>query len=904
VSAPTDLRAEHLVDPIGITVSRPRLSWRLPSGSRHQVAYQVQAGEWDSGRVESADSVLVDVAAPPLRSRERRTWRVRVWTDLGLSPWSAAAVVEAGLLDAWDWSARWIGPAEAQPAPPGHRPAHLLRREFSLPDDVVGARANITGHGVYELLVNGVRVGDAELTPGFTDYEATLQVQTYDVGPLLHPGANTIGVVLSDGWFRGINGMFRDFDCFGDRTAVLAQLHVELRGGNDFQVGTGPGWRSAVGSILEADLLSGMTVDLRREPTGWAEPAFDDSAWDEVTVAEAGPGILVSSPAPPVRRTEFRRPLSVSRAPSGAHVVDLGENIVGWVRLAELGPAGTETVLTYAEALAPDGEVSQRNLLPDHLPPGGLGELSAGQQDRVISAGRPGEVFEPRHATKGFRYVEIRCPNRDLTPDDVTGVVVHTDLRPIGSFRCSDPRLERLHEVAVRSFLGNAVDVPTDCPTRERSAWTGDWGAFVRPAAFLFDVAGFSDKWLRDLTSQQYPDGVVPNYVPDHLGARTREHPLLGSNLGSAGWGDAAVVVPWEVYLSSGDRGLLERQWPTMVAWVERAIRMARDHRHPARAAIRPVPLSHEEYLWDTGFHFGEWLEPGVQVGWEELHKADYSAVATAYLRLSTRLLARIADVLGLSDEAARYQHISHRVRQAWQTEFVTPTGTTTPDTQATLVRALTFDLVDDALRPVLSARLAELVRHAGTHLGTGFLATPELLPALADGGALDLAYEVLFQDSPPSWMHMLNQGATTVWELWEAIDDRGVAHESLNHYSKGAVIGFLHRYTAGLRTVDDGPGYRRFLVEPRPGGGLSWAEAVHDSPYGRIEVSWRITGETFKLRVVVPSGTSADVVLPDGQRSRIGPGTALFQVLGDRGAPPSASSQHSPGPDPRNVDE
>lgn len=877
MSVPTSLRVEHLDDPLGTTVARPRLSWRLPRGTRCQRAWQVRAGEWDSGRVESAESVLVDVGMPPLASRERRPWRVRVWTDQGPSGWSDEAVVEAGLLHPEDWTARWIRPAEDSPGAPGSRPAYVLRHAFPLCGEAVTARAYVTARGVYELVVNGVRVGDAELTPGFTDYRSTLQVQTYDIGPLLVPGDNVVGAVLSDGWFRGVNGMFRDSDCFGDHTELLVQVHVELEDGTHTVVGTGSGWRSAVGSLLVADLMGGTVTDLRREPVGWSTPGFDDAAWDPAEVVEGGLGGVVSSPAPPVRRTELRRPLSVYRAPSGAQVVDLGENVVGWVRLAELGPEGTETVLVHAETLSPDGEASQRNLLPDHLPPGGL-EVSAGQVDRVISAGRLGEVLEPRHATKGFRYVGVTGAVRDLTPDDVTGVVVHTDLRPTGSFRCSDERLNRLHEVAVRSFLGNAVDIPTDCPTRERSGWTGDWAAFVQPAAFLFDVAGFSQKWLRDLASQQYPDGVVPNWVPDQLGAATREHPLLGPNLGSSGWGDAAVLVPWEAYRAYGDRGLLERQWPSMVAWVERAVRMARDGRHPARAAARPEPLLHEEFLWDTGFHFGEWLEPGVPVGWEELQRADQSAVATAYLRLSSGLLSRVARVLGDEAAADRYATVSQRAREAWQAEFVAADGSVTPDTQATLVRALAFDLVDDELRPAVAARLAELVRAVGTHLGTGFLATPYLLPVLADAGHLDLAYELLFRDTPPSWLYMLERGATTVWELWEAIDDDGVAHESLNHYSKGAVIGFLHRYVAGLRSLDEGPGYRRFRVEPRPGGGLTWAEVTHESPYGPIEVGWRVHGDVVRLRVVVPPGTTADVVLPDGRLADVGPGTALFE--------------------------
>ena len=409
--------------------------------------------------------------------------------------------------------------------------------------------------------------------------------------------------------------------------------------------------------------------------------------------------------------------------------------------MTELGPAGTHTVLTYAEALSPEGEASHRNLLPDHLPPGGL-QVSAGQVDRVTSAGRPGEIFEPRHATKGFRYVGVHGAARDLTAHDITAMVVNTDLRRTGTFRCSDERLNQLHEVAERSFLGNAVDIPTDCPTRERSGWTGDWAVFARPAAFLFDVAGFSDKWLRDLAAQQFDDGVVPNWVPDHFGPSIREHPLLGSNLGSAGWGDAAVLVPWEMYLAYGDHGLLKRQWPSMAAWVDRAVRMARGGRHPDRVAARPVPEPYEEFLWDTGFHFGEWLEPGVPLSWEELQQADFSAVATAYLRLSSGLLSKIATILGEHQAADHYRAVSAGARRAWQAEFVITDGAITiPDTQATLVRALAFDLVDTELRAPLAERLVAEIHAAGDHLGTGFLATPHLLPVLADTGHLDLAY-------------------------------------------------------------------------------------------------------------------------------------------------------------------
>jgi alpha-L-rhamnosidase len=392
----------------------------------------------------------------------------------------------------------------------------------------------------------------------------------------------------------------------------------------------------------------------------------------------------------------------------------------------------------------------------------------------------------------------------------------------------------------------------------------------VPTAAFLYDVAGFSTKWLRDVAVDQWPDGTIANMSPSTRG-EGREGPLAFMN-GSAGWGDAAVVVPWELYRAYGDVEVLEELWPTMVRWLDRAERMARENRHPARVARRPEPAPHERYLVDTGFHWGEWLVPGEEIenfpAWVAADKGD---VATAYFAHSAGLLARIAGILGRDDDAARYRELAGNARAAWQAEYVDADGRLTPDTQANHVRALAFDLVPAELRSAVADRLVELIRKADTHLGTGFLATPYLLPVLAATGHLDVAYELLLQDSEPSWLVMVDRGATTVWERWNGVSAEGVPYESLNHYSKGAVVSFLHRYTAGIELVE--PGYRRFRVQPRPGGGLTSAEAAHESPYGRIESAWRLDGDLFDLRVVVPAGTEATVVLPDGTTTTAGPG-------------------------------
>jgi alpha-L-rhamnosidase len=701
-------------------------------------------------------------------------------------------------------------------------------------------------------------------------------VQVYDVTELLRPGMNAVGAIVSDGWYRGQVGLPRAHDQWGSELAWLAQLHIELEDGSVVVAGTGDDWVSSCSHIEAADLIAGESVDLRRLVVGWSGPEFDDSAWQPVVVADYGYANLVSSPAPPVRAVEELMPASVWRVASG-QVFDLGQNINGWVRLRGLGPAGTVITLTHGEAVDVVGDVTTEHLdvevpfIPDPLP--------AGQVDRVVSAGRPDEEFEPRHTTHGFRYVRVEGHPRELGVEDLRGVVVHTDMTRTGWFRSSDERLNRLHEAAVWSLRGNACDIPTDCPTRERASWTGDWQIFVPTAAFLYDVAGFSTKWLRDLAAEQWDSGVVANLAPSP--PSESQGGFVAALNGSAGWGDAAVIVPWEIYRAYGDRRVLEEQWRSMVAWLRYVERSAASARHPARAARRPQPLPHERYLWDSGFHWGEWLVPGEDLKgpdeFAEFREADKSDVATAYFAYSAGLMSRVAEAIGRHDDASRYRELAQAVRDAWGAEFVSADGRLDPDTQANLVRALAFDLVPVELRSGAAARLVELIRAAGTHLATGFLATPYLLPVLADTGHLDVAYELLFTDSVPSWLYMIGRGATTMWERWDGVREDGTPFESLNHYSKGAVVSFLHRYVAGIRLLDDAPAYRHFRIEPRPGGGITWAQAEHDSPYGRIASAWRLDGRTLELDVTVPPGTSAEVVLPERSSETVTAGRHTF---------------------------
>ena len=890
-TSPTHLQVEHLVEALGIGEAEPRLSWRLPDGTSRQLAYQVEAGDWSSGRVDSDCQLLVPYAGPPLRSRQRVSWRVKVWTDRGESEWSEPSWFETGLLADGDWVARWIEPAEQSEPDQLARPAQLLAHDFDVADDVVSARLYATAHGVYEAFLDGVRIGDVELTPGFTYYWEREQVQTYDVTELLRAGSHRLTILVSDGWYRGQNGGLRMANVYGDRLAVLGQLHVTLRDGSELVMGTDSSWRSRRSAVVGADLMEGQTTDLSADDPSWFRAGSPWDGWDPVQVADHGVDRLCASPAPPLRRVEEIAPVSVVLHEDGVHVVDLGQNINGWVRLSDLGPEGTTITLRHGETLDARGRLSMEHLVLEfdsdeiramgvdfrHETPHARRPL---QVDQVVSSGRA-DVFEPRHTVHGFRYVEIDGHPGPLTSGDVTGVFVHTDLRRTGWFECSDDRLNQLHDIALRSLRGNVCDVPTDCPQRERSAWTGDWQVFLPTAAFLYDVAGFSTKWLRDLAASQRPSGLVEHHapaltapVPD--GAPDDVDFLMAP--GCAGWGDAAVIVPWEVYRAYGDARLLEEQWPSMKAWVDYAVRRAASYRHHTREAARPVPAPHERYVWDSGFQWGEWLEPG-EIDQAEVLLGDKGDVATAYLQHSSSLLAKTAQVLGRDADAKHYQDLADHVLEAWRTEFIAPDGSLTPDTQANHVRALAFGLVPEDLVAQTTRRLVQLIRDADTHLGTGFLATPYLLPELARQGHLDLAYELLLQRTPPSWLGMLERGATTVWEFWDGVGEDGTVTGSLNHYSKGAVISFLHRHVGGIRMseADSAAAYRTFVIQPEPGGGLTSARADLDCPYGRITSSWRIDDGTFDLTVIVPPGTTATIVLPDGETHEAGAGEHVF---------------------------
>ncbi|WP_443182828.1 family 78 glycoside hydrolase catalytic domain [Nonomuraea sp. 3N208] len=869
--APYDLRIAGGGDRFPVAEERPLLSWKLPrtwSGQDgYDLQFRVDGVEEMVQNVVSARHLFVEWPLAPLRSRQCVAWRVRARRSGRSSEWSPWYEFETALLDG-DWSARWISPQEDDAEP---RPAYILAGSVALREEIAQARLYSTALGVYEAFVNGRRVGTAELAPGWTSYAATLYAQAADVTALLRGGVNELEILLSDGWYRGSVGTWRKRDSWGTTTAARLQLHVRYVGGTEIVVGTDESWTSRRSAIVAADLMDGQTTDFTTPP--------DTPRPARVDAVSAPP--ISWSPAPPVRQVEQLAPRAVTPHDNGTYIVDFGQNASGWIMLTDLGPAGTRTVIDYGEHLDPTGDLTTTHL--DSQRPGEVA-IPFVQRDEVVSSGRPGEVFEPRHTLHGFRYARVRRAGGDLDPASIIMQVVHTDLRPMATFACSDADLNRLHEVARWSFRGNAVDIPTDCPTRERLGWAGDYQIFAPTAARLYDVDGFSRKWLRSVRDDQLDDGRVVNSSPDGNRLKVHDDPMVNGITGSAGWGDAIALVPWVLYETYGDTAALAENWPAMQRWVEWALATARGARHPSRVERSAEPLAHEEFIWDGSFHWGEWLEPKQRAADGSLidpvmsdpmawYMADKGEVGTAYLFRSVRTLAAVAEVLGRADDGARYRETAEKVRQAWQTEFLDAEGRTQAGTQASYVRALAFDLVPEDLRDKAARHLVDLIDAADGHLGTGFLSTADLLPVLADSGYPDVAYAVLYQRTSPSWLGMLDRDATTIWEDWDGVSEDGTATGSLNHYSKGAVIRFLHTHTLGLRQAPDSIAWESFVVAPVLNEAITWAKGTFDSPQGQIAVDWRIENDRLAISVDVPGGSEAQIRFPDGSTFHTGPG-------------------------------
>jgi alpha-L-rhamnosidase len=707
-------------------------------------------------------------------------------------------------------------------------PAPYMRRSFELDEGLSRAVLWVTALGLIEPYVNGNRVGDEVLTPGWTSYRHRLVVDSYDVTDLLTAGENVVGVIVGNGWAVGRltwNDAVRKL--WADRPAAFVQLELDY--GNRQQTITSNGeWRSALGAILANDIYDGERYDARREPVGWSAPSFDDSAWATVDVVEWETSALVPRTFPPIRRIEELRPTEVLRTPAGKTIVDFGQNLSGWVRFSVSGEAGATVRLHHSEVLV-DGE-------PDYDT-----NRTAKATDEYTLSGDRLETWEPRFTFHGFRYVEIEGWPGEVTLEAFRGVVTHSDMTRTGWFETSNELLNRFHNNVVWSMRDNFVGLPTDCPQRdERLGWTGDINAFGSTAAFLYDTRGVLGSWLDDLVAEQKEKGYVPYVVPDAL-RRTQSPTAL--------WADVVVSLPWTLYWRYGETELLARCYDSMTAYIESV-----------------HELLDEQGLWSRGWQFGDWLDPDAPPDNSSASKTDAYLIATAYLCKTTREMARTAVLLGQHEAGARYWALHDRVRTAFRNEWVSPSGRLVNETATAYALVICFDLLESGQEERAGSRLAALVKESGYRISTGFAGTPFVLDALSRTGHLETAYALLLQTECPSFLYPVTMGATTIWERWDAVLPDGTLNRtgmtSLNHYALGAVADWLHRVVGGISPAR--PGYKVVRIAPEPGGNLTSCTCVHDTPHGRIAVDWNIrTRNIFSLRVQVPEGIKAEVHLP-----------------------------------------
>lgn len=850
------LRTEYKTNPVGIDVALPRFSWKLFSSERNtmQKAYQIQVAKddkfskklmvWNSGDIVSDASHLIDYQGPNLQSRQRYFWKVKVTDNYGNVVESAVNYFEMGLLTPADWQAQWIEPEKDGFDVKKQQPASLLRKEFITKPKgkIASARLYVTSRGLNEIYINGQRVGKDVLSPGWTAYQARIQYFTYNVTSFVQIGNNAIGAMLGDGWYRGFLVWENNRNVWGEKLALLSQLIIKYEDGTEQIIVTDETWKANNnGPVRENDLYNGETYDARLEKKGWASVGFDESTWWNVKLGNYPKDNLIAPAGPAVRRTQEIKPLKVLKTPVGETVLDLGQNMVGWVRLKVQGPAGTKIKVTHAEVLDQKGNFYTANL------------RSAKCELNYILKGDSIETYEPHFTFMGFRYVRIEGWPGTPTLDNITGIVVHSDMPNAGTFESSKPLINQLQKNIVWGQIGNFVDVPTDCPQRdERLGWTGDAQAFARTATFNKDVAGFFTKWLRDVAIDQKPNGGVPHVVPDVLQVKNPD-----GIKSSAGWADVATIVPWTMYQVYGDRRLLETQYESMKKWTEYIRKNAGT-----------------KLLWTNGEHFGDWLSyrGSPQIG-EPVTDNDF--IATAFFAHSAHLTSKAALVIGKAAEAVQYGELYNNIKKAFLQEYVSPNGRLVCNTQTAYVLALHFDLLPENLRPQAVERLVQDIKNHGNHLTTGFLGTPYLCHVLTRFGKNDIAYDLLNQETYPSWLYPVKMGATTIWERWDGIKPDGsfqdVGMNSYNHYAYGAIGDWMYQNMAGIDLMS--AGFKKFSISPKPGGGFTSSKGTYESPYGTISSAWEQKNGKTTLKISVPANTTAVVKLPnssDGQLNHI----------------------------------
>ncbi len=832
---------EYLDNPIGIGDLYPRFSWILKSDETCvlQSSYRIQVSKgnddftdpvWDSGVIKSDQSVNIVYDGPSLDSRTRYFYRIKLTDNKGNeSGWSGSHFFETGILHSEEWKADFISADIDSPDFSSSCP--LFRKEFSTKGIIRSARIYSTSLGIYELYINGQRVGEDLFAPGWTDYKKRLQCQTYDVASMLKQGWNAVCATVSNGWYKGYlaNCNKKNNSLYGNRTALSLMLYITCQDGSEEVILADESWKTTGGPILMSEFYHGETYDARLEIPGWDLPDFDDSAWQPVHLVQTDKRILIPQEGLPVRKIETLSPIALFKTPKGETVLDMGQNMVGWMRFSVKGSRGSRVILKHAEVLDEEGGFYTENL------------RSARQTIEYILKGDGIETFEPHFTFQGFRYVKIEAYPGEPDKNSFTGVVIHSDMKKTGDFSCSNNLVNQLYHNILWGQKGNFVDIPTDCPQRdERLGWTGDAQVFARTACFNMNTAVFYKKWLHDLKSDQLEDGSVPHVVP---------HILASDSYSATGWADAAVICPWTVYLCFGDKRILAEQYESMKAWVS----YIRNH-------------AENGLIWNTGSHFGDWLALDAEEG-SCCGATPNDLTATAFYAYSARLLAKIAKALNKKNDADEYNLLYETIAEAFRNEFITPCGRLAADTQTACVLVLMFDLADKKDKKRIINTLVKMLEDNNWHLKTGFLGTPYLCHVLSRNGRVDAAYKLLLQTDYPSWIYPITKGATTIWEHWDGIKPDGSFWSSdmnsYNHYAYGTVGDWMFQVMAGLDIDESSPGYKHIIFKPLPGEGIKHAKAFLDTMYGMAGIQWRIENNRMIIEVTIPPNTTATLFFP-----------------------------------------
>jgi len=849
----TGLKTQHPKDLIGLPGVAPSLTWRSKSSNRAaaQVGYEVEVSSNESfeyilaktGQVESSRSLAITAPGTNLTSREIRFYRVRIATQFGWTAWSETLSYEAGLLSGLEFTGDAIGDASGSGSA-----SPILRKEFAAKGAPSRARLYVSSQGANEISINGLKVGNEFLSPGWTTYQERLNVSTFDVTHLITAGNNAIGATLADGWWRGRLGFLGENNTYGERISVIAQLEIHYPDGSKQTIVTDKSWKSSTGSILHADIYDGSEIDLTKAQPGWNKAGFDDSSWQPVVVHELNKSTLIPRISSPIRKiAEFPMKL----VEKSDRVVLIGEqNISGWVRLTVDGKKGQRVVVRHAELITPDQEL--------HTKP-----LRTAKATDTYTLGHDGRhVFEPEFTFHGFHFADVVT---DAEVISAVGVAISSDSSSRSTFSSSDTRLNRLHQNVLWSARDNFVGLPTDCPQRdERLGWTGDAQAFAGTANTLFDAESFWSSWLVDVALDQDENGDVGAVVPDIL----KMGPKVGDweVQGRAGWADAASIVPLSVYEHFGDTGILKQQLSSMRRWT--------DALNNRRNGADFLP---------TEFQFSDWCDPDAPSDrpWEAKVSSDF--VANAFFANTLDIMIKVESLVGTPEGEAKYT----KLRDELKSNLWLQMGEHAKTTTAGLSMALEFGIVPESERQAAADSLAKMVDHDRGKITTGFLGTPLILHAMSKNGHAREAYIMLMRREIRSWLYQVDQNATTIWERWDAIKADGSFHSggmdtasdlqedasmiSYNHYAYGAVIDWVYRNVAGLVPVLDKPAYEKVVIAPKPAEGFTFTEASIDTRFGNLSIHWALqeSGD-LAIKLTVPFGSTAELNLPTTSTSKV----------------------------------